>query len=238
MTDRNLRVEPLARLDWPALDEQLDHWGYAVTPPLLDREKCDELIDLFDVDERFRSTVVMSRHAFGEGTYRYFGEPLPPIVQELRVELYPPLADVANRWAEQLGESTFPGALDGLLALCADAGQHKPTPLLLCYETGGYNCLHQDVYGDVTFPLQATIMLSTPGVDFTGGENVFVEQRPRAQSRPAVANLERGQGVIFATLHRPVPGARGFKRVVMRHGVSTVHSGRRSTLGIIFHNAR
>ena len=236
MTD--LVVERLSELDWPALDEQLDRWGYAVTPPLLDGEQCDELIDLFDVDERFRSTVVMSRHAFGEGTYRYFAAPLPPIVQELRVELYPPLADVANRWAEQLGESTFPGALDELLAVCADAGQHKPTPLLLSYEAGGYNCLHQDVYGDVTFPLQVTIMLSTPGADFTGGENVFVEQRPRAQSRPAVANLERGQGVIFATRHRPVPGARGFKRVVMRHGVSTVHSGRRSTLGIIFHNAR
>ena len=238
MRDRNLRVEPLARLDWPALGEQLDRWGYAATPPLLDGEQCDELIDLFDADERFRSTVVMSRHAFGEGTYRYFAEPLPPIVQQLRVELYPPLADVANRWAEQLGESKFPGALDELLAVCADAGQHKPTPLLLNYEAGGYNCLHQDVYGDVTFPLQVTIMLSTPGADFTGGENVFVEQRPRAQSRPAVVNLERGQGVIFATRHRPVPGARGFKRVVMRHGVSTVHSGRRSTLGVIFHNAR
>ncbi|MDQ6853923.1 MAG: 2OG-Fe(II) oxygenase [Actinomycetota bacterium] len=238
MTDRDLGIEPLARLDWPAIGEQLDRFGYALTPPLLDGGQCDELIGLFDVDERFRSTVVMSRHAFGEGTYRYFAEPLPQIVQQLRVDLYPPLAAIANRWAEQLGDPTFPDSLDELLAVCARAGQHKPTPLLLSYEEGGYNCLHQDVYGDVTFPLQLTVMLSTPGVDFTGGENVFVEQRPRAQSRPAVANLERGQGVIFATRHRPVPGARGFKRVAMRHGVSTVHSGRRSALGIIFHNAR
>jgi hypothetical protein len=225
-------------LDWPTLGDELDHWGYAVTPRLLEEAPCDELIDLFDVEERFRSTVVMARHAFGEGTYRYFAEPLPPIVHQLRVDLYPPLAQIASRWAEQLGERSFPETLDGLLAVCAAAGQHKPTPLVLCYERGGYNCLHQDVYGDVTFPLQVTIMLSRPGADFTGGENIFVEQRPRAQSRAGVVNLERGQGVIFATRHRPVPGTRGPKRVVMRHGVSTVHSGRRLALGIIFHNAR
>lgn len=238
MTNRDVAVERLSTLDWPALGEELDRFGHALTPPLLDGKQCDDLIDLFDVEERFRSTVVMSRHAFGEGTYRYFAEPLPPVVQHLRSELYPPLAAIANRWAEQLGTPTFPGALDELLAICAAAGQRKPTPLLLFYEAGGYNCLHQDVYGDVTFPLQVTIMLSTPGVDFTGGENVFVEQRPRAQSRPAVANLNRGQAVMFATRHRPVPGARAFKRVAMRHGVSTVHSGRRYTLGVIFHNAR
>ena len=238
MTNRDRAIEDFAALDWRAIGEDLDRFGYAMTAPLLDGEQCDELIDLFDVEERFRSTVVMSRHAFGEGTYRYFAEPLPPVVQHLRRDLYPPLAAIANRWAEQLGDATFPGALDELLAACAAAGQRKPTPLLLNYDAGGYNCLHQDVYGDITFPLQATIMLSRPGVDFTGGENVFVEQRPRAQSRPAVANLERGQGVIFATRHRPVPGARGFKRVAMRHGVSTVHSGRRSALGVIFHNAR
>jgi hypothetical protein len=236
MTD--LGVDRLSELDWPALGEELDRWGYAVMPPLLEGKQCDELVDLFDVEERFRSTVVMARYAFGEGTYRYFADPLPPVVQRLRVELYPPLARIANRWAEQLGERTFPAALDGLLATCADAGQHKPTPLVLCYEAGGYNCLHQDIYGDVTFPLQVTIMLSTPGADFTGGENVFVEQRPRAQSRAGVVNLERGQAVIFATRHRPVPGARGPKRVAMRHGVSTIHSGRRLALGIIFHNAR
>jgi hypothetical protein len=233
----NLGVGRLSELDWPVLAEHLDRWGYATTPRLLDGDQCDELIDLFDIEDRFRSTVVMSRHAFGEGMYRYFAEPLPPVVQHLRVELYPPLAQIANRWAEQLGDEVFPDTLDELLAVCAAADQHKPTPLVLSYEEGGYNCLHQDVYGDVTFPLQVTIMLSTPGVDFTGGENVFVEQRPRAQSRAGVVTLERGQGVIFATRHRPVPGARGPKRVTMRHGVSTVHSGSRLTLGIIFHNA-
>jgi hypothetical protein len=233
----NPRVGRVSELDWRVLGEELDRWGYATTPRLLDGEQCDELIDLFDIDDHFRSTVVMSRHAFGEGTYRYFAEPLPAVVQRLRVELYPPLAQIANRWAEQLGEETFPDTLDELLAVCAAAGQHKPTPLVLSYEEGGYNCLHQDVYGDVTFPLQVTIMLSTPGVEFTGGENVFVEQRPRAQSRAAVVTLERGQGVVFATRHRPVPGARGPKRVTIRHGVSTVHSGSRLALGIIFHNA-
>jgi uncharacterized protein len=234
----DIEVSRPSELDWPGLGGHLDRWGYATTPRLLDGDQCDELIDLFDVDERFRSTVVMSRHAFGEGTYRYFAEPLPPVVQRLRVDLYPPLARIANHWAEQLREPTFPDRLDDLLAICAAQGQHKPTPLVLSYEAGGYNCLHQDIYGDIAFPLQVTIMLSTPGTDFTGGENVFVEQRPRAQSRAGVVNLERGQGVIFATRHRPVPGARGPKRVTMRHGVSTVHSGRRLTLGVIFHNAR
>lgn len=231
-------MSPSSDLDWPRLGEQLDRWGYATTPRLLDDDQCDELIDLFDVDEHFRSTVVMSRHAFGEGRYRYFAEPLPPVVQRLRVDLYPPLARIANPWAEQLGEPGFPDALDDLLAICAAQGQHKPTPLVLCYEAGGYNCLHQDIYGDIAFPLQVTIMLSTPGTDFTGGENVFVEQRPRAQSRAGVVYLARGEAVIFATRHRPVPGARGPKRVTMRHGVSTVHSGRRLTLGVIFHDAR
>jgi hypothetical protein len=225
-------------LDWSALGGALDRWGYAVTQHLLDREQCEELAGLFDEEERFRSTIVMARHAFGEGTYRYFADPLPPIVQRLRLELYPPLAQIANRWAEQLGEQSFPVTLEDLLDVCAAAGQHKPTPLVLSYDAGGYNCLHQDIYGDVTFPLQVTIMLSAPGADFTGGENVFVEQRPRAQSRAGVVNLEQGQGVIFATRHRPVPGARGPKRVAMRHGVSTVHSGRRLAVGIIFHNAR
>jgi hypothetical protein len=234
----DLREARMSALDWSNLGEELDRWGYAVTPPILDDAQCADLADLFDVEDRFRSTVVMSRHAFGEGTYRYFADPLPAIVEQLRVELYPPLAQIANLWAEQLDERALPNTLDDLLAVCAAAGQHKPTPLVLCYEAGGYNCLHQDVYGDVTFPLQVTIMLSTPGADFTGGENVFVEQRPRAQSRAGVVTLERGQGVIFATRHRPVPGARGPKRVAMRHGVSTVHSGRRLALGIIFHNAR
>ena len=219
-------VAQVLELDWPALGGELDRWGLAVTPPLLDEEQCRELNDLFDADDVFRSTIVMSRHAFGEGTYRYFADPLPAVVQQLRVELYGPLAQIANRWATELGTRAFPDTLDGLVEVCAAAGQHRPTPLLLRYWAGGYNCLHQ-----------VTIMLSAPDVDFTGGENVLVEQRPRAQSRPVVARLERGQALLFPTRDRPVPGKRGAKRVAMRHGVSTVHTGERTTLGIIFHNA-
>ena len=225
-------------LDWDRVEEQLERSGIAVTPSLISPEQCADLIGLYDAEEVFRSTVVMSRHDFGEGSYRYFRDPLVPLVQDLRTSLYPPLARLANRWAGRLGENAFPERLDQLLATCADAGQHRPTPLLLRYGPGGYNCLHQDVYGDVTFPLQVAIMLSTPDVDFTGGESVFVEQRPRAQSRPLVARPGLGQGIIFPVRHRPVPGARGYKRVAMRHGVSAVHSGRRHVLGIIFHNAR
>jgi len=236
MTD--LGTVQVAELDWRAIGEDLDRWGFAVTPPLIDAGECRELIDLFDVDEAFRSTIVMSRHAFGEGTYRYFTDPLPPIVQQLRVDMYGPLLQIANAWAAQLGTPEFPDTLDALLEVCAAAGQHRPTPLLLRYWADGYNCLHQDIYGDVAFPLQVTIMLSAPGEDFTGGENVLVEQRPRAQSRPVVASPRRGEALIFPTRDRPVPGKLRPKRVVMRHGVSTVHSGQRTTLGIIFHNAR
>jgi uncharacterized protein len=236
MTD--LGVVRIPELGWPVIGEELDRWGFAVTPPLLDEEQCRELIDLFEVDDAFRSTIVMSRHAFGEGTYRYFADPLPGVVQQLRGELYGPLAQVANGWAAQLGRPAFPDTLDGLVDMCAEAGQHRPTPLLLRYWAGGYNCLHQDIYGDIAFPLQITIMLSEPDIDFTGGENVLVEQRPRAQSRPVVARPRRGQAFIFPTRDRPVPGKLRPKRVVMRHGVSTVHTGERTTLGIIFHNAK
>ena len=235
MTD--LAVARLSELDWPALGDELDRWGFAMTPPLLDEGQCRELSELFEVDDAFRSTVVMSRHAFGEGTYRYFADPLPAVVQRLRVELYEPLAKIANEWAAQLGTGAFPDTLDGLVEVCAAAGQHRPTPLLLRYWAGGYNCLHQDLYGEVAFPLQVTIMLSVPDEDFTGGENVLVEQRQRAQSRPVVARLGHGEALLFPTRDRPVPGKRGPKRVAMRHGVSTVHSGERTTLGIIFHNA-
>jgi hypothetical protein len=235
MTD--LAVARLSELDWAALGDELDRWGFAVTPPLLDDGQCRELSELFEVDDAFRSTVVMSRHAFGEGTYRYFADPLPAVVQQLRTELYEPLAQIANEWAAQLGTGAFPDTLEGLVEMCAAAGQHRPTPLLLRYWAGGYNCLHQDLYGEVAFPLQVTIMLSVPDEDFTGGENVLVEQRPRAQSRPVVARLGRGEALLFPTRDRPVPGKRGPKRVAMRHGVSTVHSGERTTLGIIFHNA-
>jgi len=228
----------LHRLDWSALQEQLDADGVATTPPLLSPQQCSSVVAMFDEDERFRSTVVMARHAFGEGSYRYFADPLPPLVQTLREQLYPPLATIANRWAERLGERTFPTTLDDLLAECAALGQHRPTPLVLRYGPGGYNCLHQDVYGDLTFPLQFLVMLSRPDEDFTGGESVFVEQRPRQQSRPVVVRPRQGEAVIFPVRNRPKVGSRGYHRVQMRHGVSAVHSGERHVLGIIFHNAR
>lgn len=232
------RAEPLADLDWSDLAAQLDTEGIATTPPLLSAAQCEQMIDLFDRDEVFRSTVVMARHAFGEGSYRYFADPLPPLVQTLRTAMYPHLARIANRWAELLGERTFPAEHDELVAECAAAGQRKPTPLVLRYGPSGYNCLHQDVYGDLTFPLQVLFMLNTPDKDFTGGESVFVEQRPRQQSRPVVARPGLGEAVIFPVRHRPKRGARGYHRVQMRHGVSAVHSGDRHVLGVIFHNAR
>ncbi|GAA4881901.1 2OG-Fe(II) oxygenase [Pseudonocardia benzenivorans] len=226
------------QLDWPAIAHALDEEGVATTGPLLTPKECADIVAMFDDDARFRSTVVMARHAFGEGSYRYFADPLPPLVQTLREELYPPLAAIANRWAPLLGEQTFPEDLDGLLARCAAAGQDRPTPLLLRYGPGGYNCLHQDVYGDVTFPLQFLIMLGRPDEDFTGGESVFVEQRPRQQSRAMVLRPGQGEAVIFPVRHRPRRGSRGFHKVQLRHGVSAVHSGDRHVLGIIFHNAR
>ena len=228
----------LDHLDWAALQERLDADGVATTPALLSPEQCASVVAMFDEDERFRSTVIMARHAFGEGSYRYFADPLPPLVQQLREELYPPLAAVANAWAERLGERRFPEHLDELLAECAALGQHRPTPLVLRYGPGGYNCLHQDVYGDLTFPLQFLVMLSRPDEDFTGGESVFVEQRPRQQSRPMVVRPRQGEAVVFPVRHRPQRGTRGFHRVQVRHGVSAVHSGSRHVLGIIFHNAR
>ena len=226
-----------AALDWPELERRLDADGVASIPALLTPEQCAETLAMFDDDERFRSTVVMARHAYGEGSYRYFADPLPPLVHALREQLYPPVAAIANRWAEQLGEHRFPGTLDGLHAECAAAGQHRPTPLVLRYGPGGYNCLHQDVYGELTFPLQFAIMLSRPDVDFTGGESVFVEQRPRQQSRPTVVRPGRGEAVLLPVRHRPRRGSRGYHRVQMRHGVSAVHRGERHVLGIIFHNA-
>ena len=228
----------LGALDWAELGRRLDEHGFAATPPLLSVEQCAQVSAMFDEDERFRSTVVMARHAYGEGRYRYFADPLPPLVQTLRRELYPPLARIANEWAGRLGERRFPDTLDELLAECAALGQHRPTPLVLRYGPTGYNCLHQDVYGELTFPLQLAIMLSRPDEDFTGGESVFVEQRPRQQSRPMVVRPTQGQAVLFPVRHRPRRGSRGDHRVQLRHGVSEVHSGRRDVLGIIFHNAR
>lgn len=232
-------LSSLDKLKWPALAEELDAAGFARTPRLLTAGQCQDVISLFDQDEVFRSTIVMARHAYGEGSYRYFADPLVPLVQRLRELLYPPLAQIANTWAERLGERAFPTELPELLEECAKAGQHRPTPLLLCYGATGYNCLHQDVYGDLTFPLQVAIMLSRPDQDFTGGESVFVENRPRQQSRAMVARPQQGQGLIFPVRHRPVPSSRGgFRKVAMRHGVSAVHTGDRYVLGIIFHNAK
>jgi len=219
--------------------DALERDGYAVLPGLLGAAECSGLVARYDERDRFRSRVVMARHGYGQGEYKYLAYPLPPLVAGLRQALYPLLAPTANPWQEQLGtEPAFPAALDRYLARCQAAGQRRPTPLVLEARPGGYNCLHQDVYGELTFPLQFLIMLSRPDEDFTGGESVFVEQRPRQQSRPMVARPGQGQAVIFPVRHRPKQGVRGYHRVQMRHGVSAVHTGDRHVLGIIFHNAR
>lgn len=225
-------------LDWTRIAADLDRRGWALTGRLLDDGDCAALAGLYDREAGFRSRVVMARHGFGQGEYRYFGYPLPAAVQALREGLYPPLATIANAWAERLGEERrFPETLDGMLERCHAAGQLRPTPLLLKYGPGDYNCLHQDLYGEHVFPLQAAILLDQPGVDFEGGEFVLVEQRPRQQSAPAVVPLTKGCAVIFAVRERPHDGVRGVHRRILRHGVSEVRSGRRRTLGLIFHDA-
>lgn len=226
--------------DWDAIAEALDQDGYAVTPtPVLNGGQCKWLRDRFGDDAAFRSTIDMARYRFGQGCYRYYDYPLPPAVAELRDASYPPLATVANTWASRLGEApSYPPRLQDLVDVCRAAGQSKPTPLILRYERGGYNTLHQDLYGDVTFPLQLTVALTEPGTDFSGGENLFVEQRPRAQSRGTSVTVPLGHAVIFPTRYRPVAGARGHYRAAVRHGISTVTSGVRFTLGVIFHEAR
>ncbi len=211
--------------------------GYT-TLRVLDPKTCRALAALYDDETRFRSRVVMERHNFGRGEYKYLAYPLPEPVAELRTALYPPLATIANEWGAALNElGRFPPTLDGFIAECHAAGQTKPTPLLLRYGEDDFNCLHQDLYGPLVFPLQLTVLLSAPGEDFSGGEFVLVEQRPRAQSRPAVVPLSQGEAVIFPVHHRPARGTRGVYRVTMRHGVSRVTSGTRQTLGIIFHDA-
>jgi hypothetical protein len=206
---------------------------------LLTSDECVELARRYADDGQFRSRVVMSRHGFGRGEYKYFAYPLPEPVASLRTALYPPLAAVANRWHEAMGiENRYPAEHAAFLERCREAGQARPTPLLLQYGVGDYNCLHQDLYGDLAFPLQVAILLAEPGVAFTGGEFVLTEQRPRMQSRVEVVPLSRGDGVIFPVHHRPVRGTRGVYRVNLRHGVSRVRSGHRATLGIIFHDAR
>jgi uncharacterized protein len=222
-------------LDFAALTAALDRDGFAVTPPLLAPEECAALAALYDEDAHFRSRVVMARHGFGRGEYRYFANPLPERVAALRTALYEGLAPLANAWAARMGrEATYPPALADYTARCRAAGQTRPTPLLLRYGPGDHNCLHQDLYGELHFPMQATVLLSA---DFTGGEFVLTEQRPRMQSRVEVVPLAQGQAVVFAVNERPVRGARGDYRVKMRHGVSRVRSGTRHTLGIIFHDA-
>jgi len=227
------------RLDWAAARASIDDRGYATTPVILDPAECDALIALYDRREVFRNRVVMERFGYGLGEYKYFAAPLPPMVAAMRIATYAQLAPIASEWmrALRLGEG-FPLALGEFLEICRDAGQIKPTPLMLRYETGGYNCMHQDLYGEVFFPLQMTIVLSARETDFSGGEFLLTEQRPRAQSRGEAITLERGEAIIFATRWRPVRGARGHYRVNVRHGVSRIRKGNRFSLGIIFHDAK
>jgi uncharacterized protein len=224
-----------AALDWAALGATVERDGFAVTPPVLAPRDCRALAACFDDDARFRQTVEMARHRFGEGRYRYFAEPLPRLVAALRTELYRGLVPIARRLDASLD---LPPTFAAYRAHCAARGQRRPTPLLLRYGPGGYNCLHQDLYGDVVFPLQVTIMLSAPGRDFTGGEFLLVEQRPRMQSRGHAIALAEGAAIVFPCRERPARGARGVYRVGVRHGVATVQTGIRTTLGIIFHDAR
>jgi hypothetical protein len=228
----------LAAADWPSLLAALDERGYAVVRGVLDPAECRDIATLYDDDAAFRSRVVMSRHNFGRGEYKYLRYPLPPLVAALREALYPQLAPLANRWHERLGlEARFPPALRAYLDRCHAAGQQRPTPLILKYQEGDYNCLHQDLYGELVFPVQATVLLSAPEQDFAGGEFLLVEQRPRMQSKGEVVPLKQGDAVIFAVNYRPVAGTRGDYRVTMRHGVSRLRSGQRLTLGIILHDA-
>ena len=231
-------AQRVTALDWAAMAGDLDAHGCA-TCALLTPAECAALADTYGADKRFRSRVIMARHGFGSGEYKYFAYPLPELVADLRTALYPPLAEIANRWNEAMGIAVrYPDEHAAYLARCHKAGQGKPTPLLLQYGPGDYNCLHQDLYGDLVFPLQVTVLLAQPGADFTGGEFVLTEQRPRMQSRAEVVALRQGEAVLFPVHHRPVRGSRGVYRVNMRHGVSRLHAGRRHTLGVIFHDAK
>jgi hypothetical protein len=225
--------------DWSEIENNLAISGFAVLPNVITAAQCKSLIKLYDDDSHFRSRVVMARHGFGRGEYKYFSYPLPPLVRELRTALYPPLAKIANDWMEKIkSDLRYPATHAAFLKRCHDAGQTRPTPLLLRYGAGDYNCLHQDLYGEHVFPLQVAFLLSEPGADFEGGEFVLTEQRPRMQSRAEVVPLRQGDAVVFAVNERPVQGTRGIYRVKMRHGVSRLRSGHRHTLGIIFHDAK
>jgi len=224
--------------DWARIGVELDAQGCTVLENLISPGECDELAAAYVNDALFRSRVVMAKHGFGRGEYKYFSYPLPDLIAGLRTALYPHLAAIANRWNEAMGvDVRYPGELRKFIKRCHAAGQRRPTPLLLQYGAGDYNCLHQDLYGEHVFPLQLTLLLSEPGRDFTGGEFVLTEQRPRMQSRAEVVPLDKGDAVVFAVRHRPVQGTRGTYRVSLRHGVSRVRSGHRHTAGIIFHDA-
>lgn len=239
--DKNMPPDIAARLDgldWQAVEQDLWAFGYAKTPPVLTAQECAALITLYSDETRFRTRIDMARYRFGVGEYKYFSAPLPPLVQALRTHAYPPLAMIANRWMEALGSpERYPADLPTFLTLCQQHGQTKPTPLLLYYEADGYNCLHQDLYGTIAFPLQLTCFLSHPGHDYTGGSFLLVEQRPRAQSRGEAITPAQGEIILFTTRYRPVAGKCGYSRTTMRHGVSRVTSGVRYTLGVIFHDA-
>jgi hypothetical protein len=224
---------------WEQVTKDLDAEGHAISKRILSPDECDQIRGFYQKEGLFRSQVVMERHGFGRGEYKYFSYPLPDLIKALRTSVYPQLVPLANRWNEAMGINVrYPATHAEYIERCHRAGQDKPTPLLLKYETDDYNCLHQDLYGEHVFPLQLAILLSAPEVDFTGGEFVMTEQRPRMQSRPIVVPLQKGDGVVFAVRHRPVQGRKSVYRVNLRHGVSRLRSGNRYTLGIIFHDAQ
>jgi len=231
--------ERIDQVDWSEIRRVVDAEGFATLPPILSAAECSELDRMYDVRARFRSRIEMARFGYGMGEYKYFAAPLPSIVADLRGFLYPQVQSLANEWMETMRlEVSFPQTLAEFLENCHRQGQTKPTPLLLKYEAGGYNCLHQDLYGEIAFPLQFTFMLSRRHKDYTGGEFLLLHQRPRAQSRGEAISLDQGAGIVFATRYRPVKGARGFYRVNVKHGVSPIRTGRRAALGIIFHDAK
>lgn len=231
-------TQRIAQTNWAAIAESLNNKGYATIPGILSADECDALINQYAEDALYRKTIIMENHGYGMGQYRYYNYPLPAIVQQLREGVYPNIAPVANNWMKALGiEKTFPDTLNELTEQCHQHGQNRPTPLLLKYGKGGYNAMHQDLYGEIFFPMQLVVCLNEPGKDFEGGEFVLVEQRPRMQSKAIVLNPGKGDMLAFTTNFRPVMGTRGYYRVNMRHGVSELRSGQRHTLGVIFHDA-